>query len=318
MNWHSLISLLMCVLSMIASIATAKESGLQRSTIGHSVLGKPIDCEVHGDGPDVLMVLATIHGNEAAGTPLLAAFAEWLTEHPEALAGHKVVLIPVANPDGMAAHERFNSRGVDLNRNFPAGNWDEAKVNLHGEAPLSEPESRALLQAIAYYFPDRIVSIHQPLDCVDYDGPAKKLAEAMAGEGPLPVKKLGGLPGSLGSFVGESMKKPIITWELPKDAGSDPQELWKTYGNSLIAAIEVSVMPRIPNDTFADGHSLVAGFAHNKFLVPAGAAAFLFPGDCHEVDNGKSVAGVSRKRAGSSRLPGRPGGWRSAVFSSGR
>lgn len=208
-----------------------------RTTIGQSVLGKPIPCEVYGTGADVLMVLATIHGNEAAGTPLLAAFSEWLLAHPNELIGRQVVLIPIANPDGMAANERFNSRGIDLNRNFPAGNWDEAKVKLHGETPLSEPESRALLQAIARYFPNRIVSIHQPLSCVDYDGPALAFAEAMAAEGPLELKKLGGLPGSLGSFVGESLRKPIITWELPKDAGSDPKQLWDTYGKSLIAAL---------------------------------------------------------------------------------
>ncbi len=216
---------------------SAEQEEIQISTIGRSLLGEPIQCEVHGDGSDVLMVIATIHGNEAAGTPLLAAFSDWLRNHPEELFGHKVVLIPVANPDGMAAKERFNSRGVDLNRNFPAGNWDEAKVNLHGQAPLSEPESRALLQAIAQHFPDRIISIHQPLACVDYDGPAHELAVAMAGDGPLPVKKLGGLPGSLGSFVGESMRKPIITWELPKDAPRDSQVLWNTYGKALIAAM---------------------------------------------------------------------------------
>ena len=216
----------------------AEQENVQRTTIGHSVLGKPISCEVYGEGSDVLMVIATIHGNEAAGTPLLAAFADWLKSHEAELEGHTVVLIPVANPDGMTAKERFNSRGVDLNRNFPAGNWDEAKVKLHGQAPLSEPESRALLQAIAHYFPDRIVSIHQPLACVDYDGPAHELAVAMAGDGPLPVKKLGGLPGSLGSFIGESMKKPIITWELPRDASNDPQELWNVYGKSLIAALQ--------------------------------------------------------------------------------
>lgn len=236
----SSIILLFVLAAFVISESTARsaeQDETQISTIGRSLLGKPIPCEVYGDGSDVLMVIATIHGNEAVGTPLLVAFADWLRNHREELVGHKVVLIPVANPDGMAAKERFNSRGVDLNRNFPAGNWDEAKVNLHGQTPLSEPESRALLQAIAQHFPDRIISIHQPLACVDYDGPARELAIAMAGDGPLPVKKLGGLPGSLGSFVGESMKKPIITWELPKDAPSDSQVLWNTYGKALIAAM---------------------------------------------------------------------------------
>ncbi len=218
--------------------------GPQATTVGKSFDGRPIECIVHGTGPDVLMVIATIHGNEAAGTPLVAAFSEWLTTHPNELVGRQVVIIPVANPDGFAANERFNARGVDLNRNFPAGNWKEEKVekvSLHGHAPLSEPESRILMQLVSRYYPNRLVSIHQPLECVDYDGPGQPLAEAMGAVCPsLPVKKLGGRPGSFGSFVGESLGRPIITLELPKEAGMDSQQLWQTYGESLIAALRFS------------------------------------------------------------------------------
>jgi len=213
---------------------------------GKSVGGKPIHCQIYGDGADVMMVIATIHGNEAAGTPLVGAFGEWLAEHPEELKGRRVVIVPVANPDGMAANERFNSRGVDLNRNFPAGNWQEAEVKMHGDTPLSEPESRVLMQLVCRYFPDRIISIHQPVACVDYDGPAKELAEVMAEACPLPVNKLGGRPGSLGSFVGVTLGKPIITWELPKDAGMDPEELWDVYGNAMIAALRFSAEQQNP------------------------------------------------------------------------
>jgi protein MpaA len=215
----------------------AVELEVEKSVIGRSAEGRDIECEVYGTGSDILMVIATIHGNESAGTPLVAAFGKWLSAHPEELDGKQVVIIPVANPDGMAADVRFNPRGIDLNRNFPAGNWQEGDVKLHGDTPLSEPESRAILQAIMRYFPNRIVSIHQPLECIDYDGPAQKLAETMGKVSPLPVKKLGGLPGSLGSFVGETLQKPIITLELPRKTSRDPLELWEVYGESLVAAL---------------------------------------------------------------------------------
>jgi len=217
---------------------------VQSKVVGHSFEGRAIECQVLGDGEDILMVIATIHGNEAAGTPLVAAFAKWLQEHPEELSGRQVVIIPVANPDGMAANKRFNLRNVDLNRNFPAGNWQETEVNLHGPTPLSEPESRVLMQVICSYFPDRIVSIHQPLECVDYDGPAERLANEMAAACPLPVNKLGGRPGSLGSFVGVTLQKPIITLELPKNAGMDSAELWKSYGQALVAALRYEDISR--------------------------------------------------------------------------
>lgn len=229
------------VTSRAESSATA--SGPTKTVAGKSYEGRPIECLVHGEGADVLMVIATIHGNEAAGTPLVEKFTQWLNQHPAELEGRQVVIVPVANPDGFAADKRFNVRGVDLNRNFPAGNWQEEKVNLHGDTPLSEPESRVLMQLVCRYFPDRVVSIHQPINCIDYDGPGEKLAEAMAAECALPVKKLGGRPGSFGSFVGETLGKPIITLELPKDAGMNADKLWNEYGKALIAALRYSHAP---------------------------------------------------------------------------
>jgi protein MpaA len=233
---------------------------VEKHIVGKSIDGRPIHCEVYGNGPDVLMIIATIHGNEAAGTPLVAKFAEWLIAHPEELAGRTVVIIPVANPDGYAAGKRFNAHEVDLNRNYPADNWGvpqdkvghdpkEGQTSPHGNTfahgssfkpghtPLSEPESRILMQLICRYFPNRIISIHQPVACIDYDGPAAELAATMAAKCPLPVRKLGSRPGSLGSFVGNTLERPIITWELPEDAGMDGDVLWKTYGESLVAAL---------------------------------------------------------------------------------
>lgn len=217
--------------------STAVDLKTETGIAGKSYEGRQIGYLVAGEGPDVMMVIATIHGNEAAGTPLVKKFWDWLLKHPEQLAGRQVIIIPVANPDGFAADKRFNTRGVDLNRNFPAGNWQEKGVNLHGTAPLSEPESRVLMQMVCRYFPDRVISIHQPVDCIDYDGPGQELAEAMAAECELPVKKLGGRPGSFGSFVGETLGKPIITLELPKDAGMEGNQLWEQYGQALIAAL---------------------------------------------------------------------------------
>jgi protein MpaA len=224
----------------IAAFAWAEPNHLPEEAldrVGQSVDGRPIECQVYGDGDDVIWIIATIHGNEAAGTPLVAKFVEWLKANPKELEGRRVVITPVANPDGFAEHVRFNKHGVDLNRNFPAGNWNTAGEKAPGETPLSEPESRSLMRVLCQYFPNRIVSIHQPLNCLDYDGPAEELAKAMGAKCKLPVKKLGSRPGSLGSFVGVTLGKPIITMELPKDAGMDGDKLWKEYGEALIAAL---------------------------------------------------------------------------------
>jgi protein MpaA len=122
---------------------------------------------------------------------------------------------------------------VDLNRNFPADNRTE--VALHGSGPLSEPESRALMRAIERFAPARVLSIHQPLRCVDYDGPGEALAKSISAaiDGRLPVQKLGGRPGSLGSYLGETRGVPIVTLELPAGVESNEDALWRDYGAAL-------------------------------------------------------------------------------------
>jgi len=54
----------------------------------------------------------------------------------------------------------------------------------------------------------------------------------------LPLKKLGGLPGSLGSYAGEDLEIPTVTVELPPGLGHlRPEDLWKRYGPLLLVAI---------------------------------------------------------------------------------
>jgi len=209
---------------------------------GRSVEGRSLECYELGDGPDVVLLMASIHGNEPAGTPLLQELYDYLPRHPRLFAGRRVVLLPIANPDGYARGQRHNAHGVDLNRNFPASNWTSS--NGHGGTALSEPESRALYELLQRHRPRRIVSIHQPLVCIDYDGPGEELARAMSATCDLPVKKLGGRPGSLGSYAGDTLGIPIITVEF--DAGAtwlDGPTLWSRYGRMLLTAISFPQSP---------------------------------------------------------------------------
>ena len=141
--------------------------------IGKSVQGRDIRCRIFGDGDETILILAAIHGTEPAGTPLVERLAEVLQADRSLLEGKQVLLIPVANPDGLSMGTRGNARGVDLNRNFEAANRENSRQ--YGMVGLSEPESRALHGLIVTYRPDRIISIHQPLHCIDYDGQASNL-----------------------------------------------------------------------------------------------------------------------------------------------
>ena len=215
----------------------AAEAPLPRyRLVGRSVQGRPIAVHILGEGGETVFVMASIHGSEPAGTPLVGMLTEHLRRNPSLLEGRRIVLMPVANPDGIAAGTRENVRGVDLNRNFEASNRIDNRTN--GYEPLSEPESRALQKIISEYRPSRIVSIHQPLNCIDFDGPGRALAARMAQYCDLPVKKLGAKPGSLGAYTGDELGIPTITFEMPAEASRQSDAvLWRKYGKALLAAI---------------------------------------------------------------------------------
>jgi protein MpaA len=208
---------------------------------GTSVEGRPIDAFVRGAGQDVVLVFAAIHGEEPAGVLLVRSLLDHLEAHPELVRSRRVVLVPVVNPDGLAAGRRVNASGVDLNRNFPAPNWRDG--GARGPRALSEPEALALDGLLRVYRPDRVVSIHQPLACVDWDGPARRLAAAMADASGLPARKLGTRPGSFGAYA-EANDLALVTLELPKGVERLPEkELWKRYGAAILTAVTWPLPP---------------------------------------------------------------------------
>lgn len=204
----------------------------------HTIEGRPIPYHVRGSGSETVMLLATIHGNEAAGTPLLEQLLDQLATEPWLLRGRRLVVVPVVNPDGLAANRRRNARGVDLNRNFPSDNRQDG--GDRGSA-LSEPETQALYKLITEFEPTVVVSIHGWLGLIDWDGPAESLAAEMGALCQLPAQRLGSRPGSLGSFVGVDRQVPIITFELPSSARrASDDALWERYGPALLAALSWS------------------------------------------------------------------------------
>jgi len=210
--------------------------GVSSSVVGMSVEGRPIECRTIGDGSDVVLMMATIHGDEPVGTPLLRDLEKHLLDNPRLLEGRKVVFMPVANPDGYAHNTRHNVNGVDLNRNFPADNFDASAK--HGSAPLCEPESRAIKKVLDEHRPARIVTIHQPYNVIDYDGPGEDLANAMGRYCDIPVKRVGSRPGSLGSYAGITLGIPIITLEFDEHTHEEPEHLlWLKHGPMLVAAV---------------------------------------------------------------------------------
>lgn len=220
-------------------VAPLSDSIVKAGPSARSVQGRPIRSWIYGDGGRTVLVLGGIHGSEPAGAVLCEALREYLAGHPDVLTGRRVVVASTLNPDGLAAGTRLNARGVDLNRNFDTTNRKASP--LYGMRPLSEPESCFVAELVSRFRPAAIVTVHQPLACVDYDGPAATLARTMSRACGLGVKKLGASPGSLGSYAGEDLGIPTVTLELPAAATrQDRQALWKTYGAAMLKAVRLT------------------------------------------------------------------------------
>jgi protein MpaA len=162
-------------------------------------------------------IFGAIHGDEPASATLCRRFLDELAAAPPAT---RTLVMPVANPDGLARNHKDNARGIDLNRNFDARNWQRRHQPGYdpGLAPLSEPEAQLLATLIARFSPRVLVAVHQPFRCVNWDGAGAALAAAMAAACGYPAVASVGYPtpGSFGSRYGVDAGLPVITFELPR------------------------------------------------------------------------------------------------------
>jgi hypothetical protein len=217
----------------LAHINEARCNAAGLKVVAHSVQKRPLVMRDYpqtgptppGAVPRVLMIGA-IHGDELAAVGLVFDWMHRLETAKERPVYWRVA--PLVNPDGLFAHKptRVNAAGVDLNRNFPAPDaatqalkyWiTQTRRDPHrypGTAPASEPETRWLVEQIAKFQPDAIISVHAPYGVLDYDGPPEPPHKV----GYLRLQPIGTYPGSLGDYAGLSLHLPVLTLELPQAA----------------------------------------------------------------------------------------------------
>lgn len=213
-----------------------------------SVYGRPLIYWTCGSpkNENVSLFLSAVHGDEV--TPIYFGFrlVEWIKARPELCENSYIVVAPLVNPDGFLRYTngtRTNYNKVDLNRNFDTPEWDVNALKIWkekyksqrryfpGDFKASEPEIHFQKWLIDEFKPTKILSIHAPLNHLDFDGPTtaqaqkfteeyirscdylkKVLEEAKTG---LRVFAYGTFPGSLGNYAGRLKGIPTITVELP-------------------------------------------------------------------------------------------------------
>ncbi|MES2361350.1 MAG: M14 family murein peptide amidase A [Pseudomonadota bacterium] len=223
------------------------ESAKLQPTAARSVNGRTLWMrDIKPDNATLrVLVLGAIHGDELSSASLalhwIKLAADAPADMPQAVHWR---FIPALNPDGLFSKppRRVNANGVDLNRNFPTPNWERDAKNYWekrtskdprrypGTQPLSEPESRFLIEEMRRFKPQLIVSIHAPYGVLDFDGPAKEGFVPPSKLGRLYLDQVGIFPGSLGNYGGVHKGVPVVTIELPNSTrtplDAEMRQMW--------------------------------------------------------------------------------------------
>lgn len=206
--------------------------------LGESVEGRPIRAVMLGHGSRRVLFIGGVHGDEQEGAystaRLPTAFTAAQLEKTVSL-----TIVEDLNPDGRAAFTRSNANGVDINRNFPASNFDTQEP-ASGGVPLNQPESRLLFDLIMRTNPELVLVVHswEGKQFVNYDGPARLVAERFARECGMPLipsTEFSPTPGSLGSYFGRDRNTAVVTIEFLR--GSDPEANWHQIEPALLSVI---------------------------------------------------------------------------------
>ncbi|HEX2287585.1 MAG TPA: penicillin-insensitive murein endopeptidase [Gaiellaceae bacterium] len=162
--------------------------GVRSEQVGESTRGQGIRAFTLGSGRPRILVVGSVHGNEAAGTVVATRLL-----HARPPKQGSLWVVQDLNPDGHAAKRRVNARGVDLNRNFP-GTW--RRLASSGPAPASEQETRVAMGLIRRLQPDVTIWLHQPQGLVRASGPSVAIARRFAQLAGMRFRRLPWPPGA--------------------------------------------------------------------------------------------------------------------------
>jgi protein MpaA len=228
--------------------------GIRWRSDRNSEEGRPLIYAEFGEpsSPNKTLILAMVHPDEI--TPLYLGFklAQYFRDHELELKDSHVIVAPFVNPDGFfrSPRIRMNARGVDVNRNFDTPLWREKAVKewttvlkknprrFPGNEPSSESETKFQIDLIERFHPTKILSVHAPLNVMDYDGPTSLTLDRFAKEyvhecyqlrNRLRAKSTGYFPGSLGNYAGVERGIPTVTLELPSANPKLADAYWKKF-----------------------------------------------------------------------------------------
>jgi protein MpaA len=224
MRTLALVSLLVAVFALPAG------ASVHTIVLGRSWQGRPIAAvEVGNPAGTPVLVVGCIHGDETGGVAIAQALERLSPRDLD------LWIVPVLNPDGVAAGTRKNAHGVDLNRNFPWRWRPLGGAYESGPRPLSEREARIAQRLILRLHPHLTIWFHQHLDMVWASGGDRRIEKAFALASGLPYHPMPQLAGSAISWQNNTLRgTTAFAAELP--AGQPSPSAVARYVRAVLAA----------------------------------------------------------------------------------
>jgi protein MpaA len=184
--------------------------------------------------------MASLHGDELQSVALVEELARCLRQNPDYLRQTTVLLIKAPNPDGSFSRSPYNSRGVDLNRNFPSTNWKPLENQRAGAKASSEAETKAVVRLLADFKPGLLVHVKDSSTTgfVNFDGSAQTRAEQIASLISCQVMQGRGerTTGSVENYALTRLSCPSVTLLLTREASDETA--WTVNGEALLSLFE--------------------------------------------------------------------------------
>jgi len=217
------------------------------------------------------LILGGVHPDELNPIYVSFKFAHILYTNPNLYQGLRVIVAPLVNPDGFmrSPPTRTNLNGIDLNRNFPTQDWVKAAIRnweqgfrnkrrFPGKQSNSEAETKFQIMLINNFHPNKIISIHAPLDFLDldfssgffYPGDVQVQKYLKVGYLTSMISKTSGFhkvrnfrvySGSLGKYAGKERSIPTYTLELSSSDPKRAEQFWKDFSPGIFSAIRYKI-----------------------------------------------------------------------------
>lgn len=232
---------------------------VQWNSVRKSHFGHPIMWTIFENTPikNTTVLLCGVHPDEITPVKFCFDIINDLRKNPSKYKESRIVIAPIVTVDPFFYKKptRTNSRKVDVNRNFPTTDWSTKALELWkkryyknkrrfpGHKALTEQETIFQVNLIKLYNPNYVISVHAPLQLLDYDGPSlkskdssetKKLLKQMSEKaGNYKVANYPFYPGSLGNWAGNERKIPTFTLELPNSDWNKTDRYFKIFSPAV-------------------------------------------------------------------------------------